>query len=183
MSQLKSFLKQCFPAPSGWRFATSGGVEVSVGPVGAVAGNLYVCQTRGPGTVYTLPFGGAGVGVSALPIGLSFSSKDAPGGGVGQIYTSPLASGPLGLKDFAGPCLIFDAGASAGPGASLALVFFNLDPRRQAMLSVLTPSALTPGGPLVAQALSARGVGLLWSGVASLPGASFTAYAGYVKSA
>jgi hypothetical protein len=166
---------------SDWRFDTSDGVMASVDFLSGGTGNFYL-KWRQEDKQYRLRYVAAGVGLGfSLPVGLAFSSKDAPGSGIGNVYLLP-PSDSVVLADFKGPFMMISGRANAGAGFSGALVFLGTTTAtawvlRLAFRNPLTASAL-PG-----LAFLFKSCGILWGGLAGSTGATIDVITGEITSA
>lgn len=132
---------------SGWRITTSAGLTIAAStPIGMLQlggsiGAIYVASTKG-GTVHSLRYSSLGAGISSgLPVSISVSTPDFPGGGIGTILARTGGSqtttaipprrgvvAKVRLEELLGPCQIAIVELAVRGGAvSGAMISFNLD--------------------------------------------------------
>lgn len=184
--------------PSGLKFVTAGGLELTGGLskwafVGGTVGVFYVQGAAG-GPVSRLPYvaasGGLGAGFStAGAISLSVSLPWQPGSGVGVIYRNTLRRSTMTAKDLIGSYvgLTFAAGVLGQAGVSL--VFLGAPrPVVAAFTALAALVPCTPPGSAVAAFITSsiamcEGFGVLWGTAESnAVGVSVTGYMGMVVS-
>lgn len=177
-AQLRGLVMKALIRPTDWRFDTSGGFEASVGPVGVGAGNFYL-KWRDEPTRYKLEYSSVSLSASfSLPVNLSISSAEAPGGGIGKIFYLPGHS-DLILKDFPGPFVLMNGWHSYGIGASASLVFLGTSGTLAAAISyaTLNPALLIPALAMF------KAVGIVAGAIASGPGGSVGGGRGHITAA
>ena len=115
--------------PSGWRFVTSDGEELSAGPLWSASlqnGTLYV-RRENSREIHTLNYSAIGAGVSVgSPVNLGVSSRALPS--EGEIVMGSMAVRTLAPRDFAGPCTILSGNLSALAADSGSVFMFGVSP-------------------------------------------------------
>lgn len=128
--------------PTPWRISGSSGMSVSVGtPVVEVsAGGHYLrlpIYNEDTGESVLLQGGGLGPGLGVSltpsPFDVAGSPDDAPAGGIGRIWGSPLAPNPMQREDFEGAAYIRTGSGGAlfgltGGGSIIAFAPLGLLP-------------------------------------------------------
>jgi hypothetical protein len=139
---------------TGWAFSTSGGVSLSIGKWGVAGGNFHLVQATRPGLIRIFPWSGFGAGFSVMPVGFDASFAAMPSHGFGIRQTLLFGSNPMPEEDLSGFCTVLVTGVSGGLGGSLTTCAWGW----------------------AAYAFGRSVVGAH----AGIPGASITAYWGYV---
>jgi hypothetical protein len=143
--------------PTDWKFATSAGVSVGVDIFGTVAMRFHLVKDSRPGFTRIFPYGGFGVGLSAMPVGLDISFADMPSFGL-RIRQGPFGgANPMPEDDFIGLTNVISVGGTAGVGFSGTIVLFGA------------------AGPF---AFTARAIGAIAGMEVGIPGASIAFYFG-----
>ncbi|MGH9820477.1 MAG: hypothetical protein ACRD43_09945 [Pyrinomonadaceae bacterium] len=122
--------------PSSLEFVTSGGADAEggEGPILGVTLQGIQLKDNSSGVTKWITFGGVGGGVGVgFPIGGSMSTPDFPSFG-SKILKGTTNWGTLEFNDLVGLGQIVVVSASAGPGISGSLIYFNC----------LTPPPLPP---------------------------------------
>jgi hypothetical protein len=116
-----------FLGPTGWKYVTSQGLDITVGVFGYVSGVYHMEQDRYPGYIRRFKFTGVGVGLSKGPfVGGDISFPDTPSWGT-SLRQGFLGSNPLPEEDIKGACTIFSAGGGSPlfNGISGSLSFYR----------------------------------------------------------
>jgi peptidoglycan hydrolase-like protein with peptidoglycan-binding domain len=104
---------------TGWAFSTSGGVSLSAGKWGVAAGTFHLVQATQPVRIRIFPWSGVGAGFSAMPVGFDASFAVMPSHGFAIRQTLLFGSNPMPEEDLTGFCTVLVTGISGGVGVSL----------------------------------------------------------------
>ncbi len=148
--------------PTDWQFATSSSLGVGVDIFGVTAMRFHMVKDSRPGFTRIFPYGGFGVGLSAMPVTLDISFADMPSFGL-RVRQGPFGgANPMPEDDFTGPCTVLSIGASVGVGFAGTLCLFGA------------------AGPILATANAIAAIAGMEVG---LPGASITGFFGITNRA
>lgn len=113
-------------ARTGWDFATSSQLSGSVSFIGVNFLNIFMTHDIEPGLVYRFTFAGAGVGLSALPVGADFSTARMPSRGTEITRGAFGKAPPISASDFVMPACVL-AGELNLPGFGIggAVVYYG----------------------------------------------------------